>query len=116
MEGVGRRGENFKHAERPAKMTQRGYQDRAHSQVAAGRQVDSGAEFGVGAQHNFAGADALGGESTIRLQTAANIRSGAPGAGTTNNRVALAQGDSGASGTRQGLGFFRGGAADGFVV
>ena len=84
-------------------MAQRGRQDRPHSQPLAGRHIHVGIVLRVMAEHDLAGADAIGGNPGIGLETDAQVRRIAPGACPAHHFVALAQRDGGAARARQGL-------------
>ena len=84
-------------------MAQRGRQDGPHSQPLAGRHVHMGIVLRIMAEHDLAGADAIGGNPGIGLQTNTQVGRSAPGACAAHHFVALAQSDGGAARARQGL-------------
>ena len=64
------------------------------------------------AKHDLAGADTVGGNSGVGLQTNSEIGRGTAGAGAADDFVSVAEGDGSASGSGQSLGAF-GNHADG---
>ena len=92
-EGMRRAGENFEDPESSAEVAQRRSQDGADSQALADRDVDMRIVLRIMAEYDLAGAHAIGGNAGIRLQTNAQVRRGAPGAGPAHHFIALAQGD-----------------------
>ena len=68
------------------------------------------------AQHDFAGADALGGNAGVGLQADAKIGSSAAGASAADDLFAAAQGDGGAGGSGEVPGAFGDSADGGFKV
>ncbi len=98
VEGAGRGGQHFEHAESAAIVTQRRDQDGADSQAAATGEIDARVAFGVVAEHDFAGAHGFGGDAGIGLQTDAEVGSGAAGAGAAHDLIAGTQSDGGAGG------------------
>ena len=116
VEGVRRRREHLENAKRPVEVAEWRDQYRAHAEVAARRQVHSRIDLCVGAQQHLTRPDALGRQSAISLQAAADIRSGAAGAGPADNLISSPQRDRSTRGACQGLGFFRDDADAGLQI
>ena len=116
VEGSGRRRQDFEHAESAAVVAQGRDQDRADSEAAAAREVDSRVALGIVAQHDFAGADGFGGDAGVGLQADSEIGSGSSGAGAADDFVAGAQSDGGSGGSGQMLGAFGNGADGGLEI
>ena len=75
-----------------------------------------GIRFGIVAEQNFAGANAVSRETAVGLKTHAEIGSGPASAGTANDFVPFAKGDGGSGRAREGLRFFSDDADAGFEI
>lgn len=116
VEGSGRRRENFEHSQCAPVVAQGRNQNRSNAQAATAREVDAGIAFGIMAEHDFTGADRLGGNASIGLETDAEVGSGASGAGAADDFVSGAQSDGGPGGAGQMLGSLRDGADRGLEI
>ena len=80
IERIGSRGQHFENSEGAVQLPQRRGQNRADSQPFAGEAVHVRILFGIIAEHDLSGAEALGRNAGIGLEPDAEIGSGAPGA------------------------------------
>lgn len=104
IKGVRVGGEYFKDAEGVLEATERRDQDAADTKTAGGGDVHLRVGFGIVADKDFAGADAVGGNAGFGLQTDTQVGSSASGAGTADNLFAFAQRDGSAGGAGEDLG------------
>lgn len=103
VEGMGKGGEHFEDTESPAEMAQGSRENGANAETAAGSKVDFRIALGVVAENDFAGADAVGGDAGIGLETDAKVWSGASGTSAANDFCAVAQGDGCTAGAGESL-------------
>jgi hypothetical protein len=116
VEGARGRRKHFEHAEGAAIVAEGRNQNRTDSEAAAAGEIHAGIALGIVAQHDFAGANGLGGNAGVGLEADTEIGSGASSAGAANNFVPSAESDGGSGGTGEMLGALGDGADRRFKI
>ena len=70
-------------------MAQRSREDGTYSEPAATREIHARISLGIIAKHNLPGADAIGGDAGIDLQSHSKVRSGTASAGAAHDFIPL---------------------------
>jgi len=85
VEGVRCARENLEHAQRFAEMAQGRGQYGARTKTAAARQIDARVSLGIVTKDHLAGADTIGGNSSVGLQANSEVWRGSSSAGAADD-------------------------------